>query len=174
MNPRIVIKATLPLLFCAAVAGAQIDPLAPPPMKMGLWQSTTTMQMSGMPNMPNMPAGKPIVNQACMSQESWQKDMTALQNRQQQKNVNCTPPKVEKDTQKFTVDVACTAQQGYNTSVHVEMFLDSEESMHGTSTVKMSGPSLPQGMSMTASIQSKYLGADCGGLQPGQSKTITE
>ena len=166
------VTTTLPLLFCSAVICAQ-GLSAAPPMKMGLWQSS--VQMSGMQGMPNMPgiAGKPIVNQSCMTLESWQKSMSQMQSRQQQ-NANCAPAKVLQDAHKVSFDVECTAQQGYNTSVHVEMLLDSDEAMHGTSTVRTTGPAFPQGMSITASITSKYLGADCGSLKPGESKPVNQ
>jgi hypothetical protein len=66
----------------------------------------------------------------------------------------------------------CSGQQGFNTSIHVKMFLDSDEGMHGTVNVKMTGANFPQGMSVTSTITSKFLSSDCGDIKPGESKPV--
>jgi len=57
MKLRLLSPAFLPLLLSfAALAAAQIPTIAPPPIKMGLWQSSVTVNMSGI-EQPNMPSG---------------------------------------------------------------------------------------------------------------------
>lgn len=175
MNPGTVLRTTLPLLFCAAVAGAQMQTLKPPPLKMGLWQSTVTMQMAGMPNMPAGtagPMGKPTTRQYCMDQGSWQKAMITSQ--QSMQRANCTMANVDQDTHHLAFDESCSVQGGMNMTMHMQMTWDNDESLHGTSTSKMTGPQFPQGMTMDMTIDSKFVSADCGGLPPGQSKAVTQ
>ncbi|HEX4038501.1 MAG TPA: DUF3617 family protein [Acidobacteriaceae bacterium] len=172
MKPRIAIKTMLPLLFCAAVAGAQIDTMSPPPVKMGLWQTTATMQMSGMPNMPSgMPGGKPSVTQSCMTADSWQKGLTDMQQSVQRQKAQCTNVKLQHDGSKFTFDETCSTS-GYSTTVHVEWNVDDQENMHGNSNMQMSGANMPQGMTMQGTMSSKFLSSDCGGVKPGDTKTV--
>ncbi len=168
-------------LACAALVSAQstvpitpTPPITPPPIKMGLWQSSVSVNMAGM--MPNAPSGAggsmTHVNQSCMTPDSWRDAFRNMQQRRQQATANCSTANVSQDAHQMTFDMNCSGQQGINTNVHVQMFLDSEESMHGNATVKMSGPNFPQGMSMTSTIASKFLSSDCGDVKPGQSKPV--
>jgi len=167
MNLRL---ATLTFLFSlAALASAQ----SAPPLKMGLWEHTVTINMSGMPNgMSGSPQA--ITKQSCMTNDTWKQALQSMQGRRQMANAaNCTTSDVQQDSHHFAFDVACTAQQGMNTKIHVDMTLDSEESMHGTTSTTMSGPNIPQGMAMTATIKSKFISSDCGSLKPGEQKSTS-
>jgi len=159
--------ASLPLfLSSAAGASAQVPNIAPPPIKMGLWQSSVTVNASGM----GAPGGHPITNQSCYTPESWKQAMQQMQSRQQK--MTCTTSNLQQDSHKMSFDGQCSADQGMTVSYHVEMFLDSDEAMHGTSSVKMSGPQFPQGMSMSSAITSKFISSDCGAVKPGESKPV--
>lgn len=161
-------------LASAAFASAQDTTPTPPPIKMGLWQSSVSVNMAGM--MPNAPSGAggsmTHVNQSCMTPDSWRDAFRNMQQRRQQATANCSTANVSQDAHQMTFDMNCSGQQGISTNVHVQMFLDSEEAMHGNATVKMSGPNFPQGMSMTSVIASKFLSSDCGDVKPGQSKPV--
>ena len=164
-------------LFLSFAAFAQTTPVAPPPIKMGLWQSSVTVNMSGMPANPNMPAGAggsmTHVNQSCMTPDSWRDAFRSMQQRRQQAaNSNCSTLNVSQDAHQVTFDMNCSSEQGFNSNVHVQMNLDSEEAMHGNATVKMSSPNFPQGMSMTSVITSKFVSSDCGDVKPGESKPV--
>ncbi|MFY9745456.1 MAG: DUF3617 family protein [Acidobacteriaceae bacterium] len=166
----------LPLLLSFA-ALAQTTPVNPPPIKMGLWQSSVTVNMSGMPANPNMPSGAggsmTHVNQSCMTPDSWRDAFRNMQQRRQQAaSANCSTLNVSQDAHQVTFDMNCSSQQGFNTNIHVQMLLDSEEAMHGNANVKMSGPNFPQGMSMTSVITSKFVSSDCGDVKPGESKPV--
>ncbi len=166
------------MLFLCAVAllsaraAAQTTP-AVPPVKMGLWQSEVTIQMSGIPNAPAgaMPP-RTISQEACMTSDSWKKAMQGLQGQQQA--VDCSVSNMQQDAHHFTFDEQCSAQQGLTTNVHVDMQLDSDEGMHGSAAVTMNGPGVPQGMTMNSTITSKYLSDDCGDLKPGEQKTLPQ
>lgn len=165
MNLRL---ASLSLLLpLATIASAQ----SAPPLKMGLWEHSVTLNMSGMPNGMSG-TSQAITNQSCMSSDTWKQSLQSMQGRRQMANAaSCTTSNVEQDSHHFAFDVACSAQQGMNTKMHLDMTLDGEESMHGTMTTTMSGPNIPQGMSMTATIKSKFVSSDCGSLKPGEQKS---
>lgn len=163
--------ATLPLLLSfAALAAAQSD-LTPPPMKMGLWQSDVSVQMLGMPNGVSMPP-RTITSQSCLTPDTWKDAMRNLQARRQNMAANCSNANVQQDGHHYTADVTCTGQQGFTTTVHVDMQFDSDESMHGTTSATMSGGNMPPGMSMNSTIKSKFMGSDCGDVKPGQGKML--
>ncbi|HSY02910.1 MAG TPA: DUF3617 family protein [Acidobacteriaceae bacterium] len=170
MNLRSAVLATTSLLLATTfLAAAQ----SAPPIKMGLWEHSVTLDMSGMPNGMGG-ASHTVSNQTCMSNDTWKEALQSMQSRRQQANAaNCSTSNVEQDSHHFAFDVACVAQQGMNTKMHLDMTLDSEESMHGTMSTTMSGPNIPQGMSMKATIQSKFVSSDCGNLKPGQQKSTS-
>jgi hypothetical protein len=175
MTFRAASLASLALFLAStAFAAAQETTPTPPPIKMGLWQSSVTVNMAGM--IPNAPAGAggsmTHINQSCMTPDSWRDAFRNMQQRRQQATANCSTANVSQDAHQMTFDMSCSGQQGVSTNVHVQMFLDSQEAMHGNATVKMSGPSFPQGMSMTSTIASKFLSSDCGDVKPGESKPV--
>jgi hypothetical protein len=159
--------ASLPLLLSfAAIASAQLPNIAPPPIKMGLWQSSVTLNSKAM----GPAGGHPISNQSCYTPDSWKQSMQKMQSRQP--GMNCTTSNMQQDPRKLSFDGQCTADQGMTVTYHVEMFLDSDEAMHGSTSAKMNGPQFPQGMTMTSSISSKFISSDCGAIKPGESKPV--
>lgn len=173
MNLRHICTSTLPLLFCAAVASAQLDTMGPPPVKMGLWQTTVTSQMSGLPNMPaGMPTAKPMVSQSCMTADSWQKGMTDLQQQMQRQKADCSNVKLQHDGNKFIFDEQCSQQSGYNATIHVEWNVDDQENMHGDSNAQIAAAGFPQGVTMHGTMTSKFLSSDCGSVKPGDSRMV--
>jgi hypothetical protein len=173
------------LLWSAALACAQSTP-APPPIKMGLWQSSVTVDMSNMPGMAQGSGGSMThVNQSCMTPDSWRDAFRSMQQRRQQANANCTTSNFTQDSHQMTLDMACSSQQGFNSKIHVKMFLDSEEAMHGTASVNISAPAgmgapnapqgaMPQNMAITSTIKSKFISSDCGDVKPGESKPVQQ
>ncbi len=173
----VILTLPLSLVVGAPIPGgaAQTDTMAPPPIKMGLWQSEVTVTTARMEN----PAADndahtvhTTVRRSCMTSDTWKKNMQAMHEQQHQQEVNCTTTNMQQDAHKMSFDQQCTADQGYNTSVHVKMQLDNEEGMHGTPDIKMSGPVFPQGISMHSAIKSKYLSADCGEIRPGEQRDV--
>jgi len=163
--------ASLPLLLsfmalAPALASAQLPNIAPPPIKMGLWQSSVTINAGGM----GAAGGRGVTRQSCYTPDSWKDAMQKMQSREQK--MTCTTSNMQQDPHKLSFDGQCTADQGITVTYHVEMFLDSDEAMHGSSSVKMSGPQFPQGMTMSSVINSKFVSSDCGDIKPGESKPV--
>lgn len=153
------------LLSPASIVLAQATP-AVPPLKMGLWQSEVTVEMSGLPSGTGAP--RTVVKQHCMTEDGWKKSMQDMQG--QQNNANCKMSNLQQDEHHLSFDENCTSQQNYSVTAHIDMHLDSEEEMHGTASMNMSGSGLPQAMSMKSTIRSKFLKSDCGDLKPGDQR----
>lgn len=169
MNLPFAAPATLATLFSiAALASAQT--ITPPPMKMGLWQTEITMQMSGMPNGGGPPAHT-VVSQSCLTPDTWKDSLQNLQNRQHRQG-DCAPSNVQQDGHHYSADLQCTTQQGFTATAHIDMQFDSDESMHGTSVATMSGGNAQMNMTMSSTIKSKFMGSDCGDVKPGQGKVL--
>ena len=147
----------------AILSAALLQMPAKPPMKMGLWESTTTMTMK-MPDMPNMPGGVPRTTKvrSCMTPENYAKN---FYNSQQQKD--CTRTNETWSGGKYTVDISCPAM---NSKGHLEMNVSSMESGHGTMHMDMS----PGGrsMSMDMTIDTHFVSADCGSVSPDKPEII--
>lgn len=161
MRIRLIVSAVFPLLFCAA-ALAQTS-TTPPPIKMGLWQyEVTSSGMQGQGSGPHT-----VVTQSCVTPETWTQSFRSSR----QQTAQCTTTNLHQTQHDVSFDVSCS-QQDFTFATHVEMSLDSDSEMHGTTTTKMSGPRFP-GMTMTSTIHSKFLNTDCGGIQPGKSKLVS-
>lgn len=171
MNFRVAAKAAFPLILSlSAFAPAQTSTtITPPPVKIGLWQTSMTIAMSGLPS--GAPSGHTVARQSCMTPDSWKKDLGRMN---QQQKAECTMSNVQQDSHHLLLDETCSTSQGNNVTVHAEFLFDSDESMHGTSTAKLTGPTFPQGMTVSSTINSKYLGSDCGDIKPGDSKTVQQ
>lgn len=169
--------ATLPLLGClAALASAQSTPPdAPPPIKMGLWQSEVTTTMAGGPGSPTgqaMGSGHTVVTQGCLTPDTWKKDIQGMHQRMH--DASCTVSNFQQDPHRIAFDEACSSQSGYSNTIHFEMLIDDTENGHGHADMKMNIPSVPQGMSMHMNMKTKFLSADCGDVKPGEGKVIHE
>ncbi|HLY43278.1 MAG TPA: DUF3617 family protein [Terracidiphilus sp.] len=173
MNVRRPAKAAFPILFAAFafVATAQLSEA--PPVTMGLWQTETTSTVTGVENTPmaGMAAamGRDHATQACLTAEHWRSDIQGFNARMQH---NCTLSNVHQDAHEVSFDEACQESRGGANSTHVDILIDSAEHAHGTVVMKMSDPNLPQPMTVTVNMTSHYLGSDCGGIKPGDSKMI--
>lgn len=162
MKIRSILFAAFPLLLCTAVQ-AQTS-TTPPPIKMGLWQYEVTT--TGGPGGPGS-GTHTTVTQSCLTPDTWTQ---GFRNSRQQ-SAQCTTSNMHQTQHNVSFDVSCS-QQDFTFATHVEMSLESDSEMHGTTTTKMSGPRFP-GMTMTSAVHSKFLNTDCGGIQPGKSKLVS-
>jgi hypothetical protein len=169
MKLRFPAYATLPLLLSLAALAAAQTP-TPSPMKMGLWQSDVTVQMTGMPNGVSVPP-RTVTTQSCMTPDTW-KDALRNMNHRPNSPVDCTQSNVQQDGHHYVYDGTCTTQQGMSMTIHVDMQFDSDESMHGATSATMTGPNVPPGMAMNSTVKSKFLGSDCGDVKPGSGKMV--
>jgi len=175
------------LLFCAAgLASAQsaLSPTAPPPVKMGLWETSVTSQMSGFQLPPDVveklkQMGREVpgaphttVTHGCLTPAEWQKDIEEMN---KPHNSDCSVEKHEPGPKKFSFDISCKTQQGMTMNGHWEMEVVDDEHGHGSGEMKsdQAGPNgQPFAMSMT--MDTRYLGADCGDVKPGDAKIIKQ
>lgn len=170
------------IIFCAAVAASAQTPSAPP-VKMGLWETTVTSQMSGFQLPPDVVArlkamgrsapGAPhtVVTQGCLTREEWQKSMEDMN---RAGNKDCTTTNKDIQPRKFSVDISCKSQQGTVTG-HWEMQMIDDEHGHGSGHMKSdsTGPN-GQAFSMDMTMDSHFLRSDCGDVKPGDAKIIKQ
>lgn len=152
------------VLLMAFTAGASAQ--TPPPLKMGLWEHHVTVQMSGMPNGDN--SSRTIVKQSCFTSNTWKNSLQRMQSHPNMGGLSCSTSNMQQDPHHIAFDEQCTTsgQPAISTNMHIEMNFDSDESMHGSTSTTMSGPNMPQGMSVNTTIKSKFVSSDCGTLKP--------
>ena len=171
------------LVFCAAIAGAQTaTPAAPPPVKMGLWETSVTSQINGLQLPPDViaklkamgrtpPGGThTMVSQGCLTPEEWQKQMADM-NRPTDSDCKITNRQVT--PRKVSFDVSCKSESGATTNGHWEMHV--VDNKHGQGSAHMTsstpGPS-GQNLDMDMNFASHFVSADCGSVKPGDAKVI--
>jgi Protein of unknown function (DUF3617) len=173
-------------LFCAvSAASAQtaIAPNTPPPVKMGLWETTVTTQMTGFQLPPDVVAklkamgrdapGEPhtVVTQGCLTPAEWQKDIEEMN---KPHNSDCEVTKHGDDVRSLSFDISCKTHGGTIIG-HWEMHVTNDEHGHGTGHMKSdeAGPN-GQAFVMDSTMDTRYLGADCGDVKPGDAKVIKQ
>lgn len=176
------------LVLCAvATANAQTatvpTPTTPPPVKMGLWETTLTSKIGGMTLPPDVVArlqamGRPVpgaphttVTHGCLTPAEWQKDMERMN---KPNNADCDFSNQEASSSKYSFDISCKTRGG-TMNGHLEMLIDDSGHSHGSYHMSsdQTGPN-GQTFSMDATIETHYLGADCGDVQPGSAQVIKQ
>jgi hypothetical protein len=168
-------------ICCLAGVSAFAQAPAPPPVKMGLWESSSTMTMGGFQIPPDVVAkmqamGRPVpgaphttVTQSCMTADEWTKTWANLNKRG---DMECKVSDLSQDSQKLSFDSSCTSQRGGAFTGHFEMFFDDDEHTHGSMHMKGEGGSGGQPMVMDMKMTSHFVSADCGEVKPGGAKVI--
>ena len=133
-----------------------------PPMRMGLWESTSQIHMDAgsMPSFMAKMMNRTYHVKSCVTPESYQKWMVSFN--QQQKA--CVRSNEVWADHKYSADTTCN--NGQMTS-HTEMFLDSDTEIHGTTHMNMNGRTTGDSTTTT-----KWLGADCGGISPDKPEIV--
>lgn len=156
--------------------GAAVLAQGPAPkvnIKMGLWELTTVMQMSGDAPMPDMSkmtpeqqaqmkaamgsmmAPRTTTNQTCMTKEKFEKG-------QFDESKDCTHTITTNTASVLEMAVTCKQDQGVSKgTMHMEA--PTSSTMKGTFT----GAATMQGktMKMNGTMTGKWLGADCGNVK---------
>jgi hypothetical protein len=174
-------------LLCPLAAWAA-DDIKPFDAKTGLWETTSTMEVSGMPAMPAMPqlseeqlskmtpqqraqmeaimksrmgAGMPrtSTSKTCLTKDSLQQALAMGQNE------NCTRKVVASSSSMQNIHMECT--QG-KTNMTGDLMLERVDSEHakGTMVMKSAGGDQPVNMNMKMSFNTKWLSSDCGDVKP--------
>lgn len=141
------------LIVPLVLASAPQAPSTPPPIKMGLWEATTTTG-----------TGRTIKTRSCMTEQSYQEQFAHVP-------PNCTLSNFSRSATHMSGDVACKESNGQaTTSGHFDAEFPDETSAQTTVTlqVNMQGRTMP----MTIKSESHYVGADCRGISPGHSQLV--
>jgi acyl-coenzyme A synthetase/AMP-(fatty) acid ligase len=160
---------------------AQAPTLTAPPIKMGLWQTTTTSTMSGITLPPEVvarlqAAGRPVpgsqphttVTQSCATQEKWQKMFSDFQ-----QNKDCQFSNVKQSSAAMSADIACKSMDGSRTSTgHLDVAFVSSDKMTGKVRMETIVASQPKPINMDMSFDSAYQGSDCKGVSPDSAKVV--
>lgn len=173
MRLRFHALATLPLLCSfAALASAQD---APPPVKMGLWQTESTTSVEGAAAQTPMGqavsrGGRTEVRQGCLTPDTWKSDFAHMEKRQP--DAECQQSNFQQDDHHVSFDEKCGGQGSYSSNVHFEMLVDDTENAHGHADVQVSSPAFPQPMTVHMTMKAKYLSSSCGNIKPGESREV--
>lgn len=174
--------AVIPILFGAATCGAaDLD------IKLGLWETSATMQAAGMPNAGTMPipeealarmtpeqrsrveamrkgrsGGSPMTTKVCITRESLSSG--AAFSRQQN---NCSSKIVSATPGHQQVHVDCDMEGMKSTG---DLTIDRVDAEHtkGQMVMKTSPQGRPVETKM--SFESKWVSADCGNVKPAVAK----
>jgi Protein of unknown function (DUF3617) len=140
-----------------------------PPVTMGLWQTETTSTVTGAEGTPMAAMasamGRGHVVQSCLTSDRWKSDIQGFNAKQQR---GCTLSNLHQDSHEVSFDQTC----GPSNSSHVDILIDSPEHTHGTVSVKMSNPGLPQPLTLTVNMVSQYEGPACGDVRPGEGRIV--
>jgi hypothetical protein len=125
--------------------------------KAGLWEVTSQMSMSGMPNMPNMGSH---TQEVCVTQAMIDKYGGPYSNPQ---NAQCQVTNVSLTPTGMSANLSCTGRMTMTGTVQTT-FVDANT----TKTTMLMNMTMGNGqqMQMTMQATSTYKGADCGSVQP--------
>jgi hypothetical protein len=125
--------------------------------KAGLWEVTSSMSMSGMPNMPNMGSH---TQQVCVTQAMIDKYGGPYSNPQ---NAQCQVTNVSLSPTGMSAKLSCSGRMTMSGTVQTT-FVDANTTK---TTIQMSMTTgNGQQMDMTMNATAVYKGPDCGSVQP--------
>jgi Protein of unknown function (DUF3617) len=153
-NPFSIVLASAALAtvsaFVSLSAHAQLDLKGK--MKEGMYETTVTMNMPGMPN-------KPISTKNCVTKEDLEKGKSDVFGGQNKGQTSCEMKNVKQSSSSASYDVICP-KEGMEMSTQITFAGDS---MKGATSTKMTGEMAknipPQFQNMKSSFETKYLGA---------------
>ena len=151
-------------------------------IKPGLWDVTSTIQMSGLPPIPNLDqmspeqrariegamknmAASPRSNtvKSCITREGIEKEIAKANSNQ---NNRCAPKLVSASSSKVEVHIECTQEKGDMKS-NGDMTIERKDSEHftGNGAMKTSGAN-GRSMDMKWSMTGVFVSSDCGNVKP--------
>lgn len=174
------------VITAVGVAGAQtkVNTNTPPPVKMGLWQTSVTSHLQGVHLPPmvveqlkqmNRPVpGEPqtTVTRSCLTPEQWRKSLEGVT---RPPNSNCTVDKHEVNERNFSFDISCKTGNEISMTGHWEMHVVDEEHAQGSGEMKSDqrGPN-GQNYTSTTKIDSHFVSASCGDVAPGHPQVVQQ
>lgn len=171
------------ILACLALA-ALIAPIAsaqqtlqPPPIKMGLWKTTTVATMAGLQLPPEVEARMKAMGRSltqpqtttmlvCITPEKWRQAFS------RSKDQSCQFANQQQSSTGMSADINCTSGSGRTTTGHMQMTFDSDTRMHGNFHMNVASEQQPQPMTVDTTYQGDYQGSDCQGISPDSPKVV--
>ncbi len=162
------------VIFLGSSAAWSADTLQPLDVKLGLWETTTTTQISGMPPIPpealarltpeqrarieasmGAQGGQPKTHttKSCMTKEKMEKAMFG------EERQNCKRTVITSTSSKTEVRLDCD-QQGIKTSGTVRVDAINSENVKGSVKAESTGGG--NTMNVNSNFTSKWLSSDCG------------
>lgn len=164
MRTRKMILPGMVVAGLGALAWAQ----SAPPIKMGLWENTSTVTMhlpteaaantNGSGGGTAMPP-RTVTMKSCYTAAEWTKAFAANQAK------NCAITNKVITAKSMSMDITCAGASQRNSVAHMDTVFDSPEETHSTMRMAMAGQH-GSGMSMDVKTEGRYLGADCGDVKP--------
>lgn len=176
-------RILLGLLVAVPFAMQSGSPVQPLNVKLGLWETTVTMTMTGLPAMPPIPDsvlaqmppdqrakveqamqqanGKPTTTKSCLT-----KDKLDNTNPFQKAPPGCTYTVLSSSGSKMEVKMECT-RNAMTMTGNVSVTASDSENVKGTMHMNSTGSNAGQSgaMKMDSTFTSKWLGAACGDVQ---------
>lgn len=148
----------------ASMLAAMFQMPATPPVKMGLWETSVAVKMSGADLPPQMAgmAARTTTLRSCFTPESYAK---AMANNPQDRD--CTRTNEVWGAKSWSFDMSCRSGQA---SGHFEVTFDSPESAHGSMHMSMNAGG--HAMQTDSTMTMHYLGADCGKVSPDRPEIV--
>ena len=156
----------------AALTAQEIKPFDAKP---GLWETATTIEISGMPDMPGGrgAAGAPRTStrKSCVTKESLNKGIPF----DNSNPANCTRKILSSSSSKVEMHIECSPDQSsMNMKMVSDMTLDRLDAEHikvsGISKTSGAGRSGDRTMETKITMNSKWLSSDCGDVKPAGDK----
>ena len=172
-------------VLLAGLGFAMVSPAADPvfDVKPGLWDITNTMQMSGMPPIPNldkMPAeqrariegamknmaGSPQTTnvKSCVTREGIEKAIARANSNQ---GNACSTKLVSSSASKVEIHVDCT-QEKNNVKSSGDMTVERRDSEHIAGTGALKSTMNGRDMDMKWSMTGAFVSSDCGNVKPAE------
>jgi Protein of unknown function (DUF3617) len=174
-KPLFGMFALVLLCLCSKALRADGD-ITPLDVKTGLWESTTVMNMGGLPPIPQemldkmtpeqkaqldaaMKAqqGKPTITKHCVTKEDLnKKDLF------DEGNKNCTRTIATSSSRKLVMNMECVNENMKTTGT---IHLEASDSENVTGKVDMAATGNGRTMNLSSVITAKYLGSACGDIK---------
>jgi hypothetical protein len=149
----------LALLFAAPLVTAMMFQTNPPvpPMKMGLWEMTSTGTVNGTSMLLRLPGlgSRTLKSRSCITPDTFEQAWSSLK--------NCTRDNVVSGPKSFSYDLTCANGRS---KIHFAMTFDTPE--HGTYTMH----SVSSSQTMDTTADATFISTDCGGIEPGKPKIM--
>jgi hypothetical protein len=139
-----------PLLVASAVV-AQGLTSGPPPVKMGLWETTVSGLM-----------GNSYKARVCITPDSYQNAFAHMP-------PGCTVSNMNRSATRTSADIACTLNNAQSTG-HFDVTFPDPVTSHSTITINLSIQGQTQ--AMTIKTDGRFVSADCGSLEPGKAQIV--